>query len=86
MSVIGVEVVGCNIPVFVNIDTTIIFFGLYDQDWRCMQRMYIVSIQQLITATKGVNSSYTMDISSRTRQSSSSHLNRRIEHTLIASH
>jgi len=53
VSEIGVEVVGCNIPVFVYIEKDIIFFGLYDQDWRCMQRMYIISIQQVNKSYKG---------------------------------
>jgi hypothetical protein len=58
-------VVGCNIPVFVYLEKPSISSGLYDQDSRfgMHARMYIVSIQQLI-ATKGVDSSYTMDISS----------------------
>jgi hypothetical protein len=65
-SEIGVEMVGCNIPVFVDIEKPSISFGLYImiQDWdACKNAMYI-SIQQLMIATKGVNSSYTMDISS----------------------
>jgi hypothetical protein len=81
--VIWIEAVGCNIPVFVDIGKPSISLG-FTIKIGMHARMYIISIQQLIKATKGVNSSYTVDISSNSI--SFIPFDQKKRHTLIASH